>query len=256
MFRDLISNVAPAVMLNSCPDINSKGTGFLVTPDGLVVTNNHVIASQSLQNGSLTYRYSTQIEVTLNGTPYHATIECDVDSFPPVIYDYAILRLVGATSLPHLQIEQDLSDIHQGDRVLCLGYPLDFAQLIVTSGIVSAVHSRSSHVNSFHSMRTFVTDALIQFGNSGGPMIHADSGRVIGINTLKHSLNDVPTLQLNALRMHLVQSLHGRTFSSDHILNELIGYVLRYTHVGLNHAVSIEYASRDANWPTKQGGTT
>jgi S1-C subfamily serine protease len=158
------------------------------------------------------------------------------------VYDYAILKIDSTSAFPALAVD-DASVVRHGEHVACLGYPLDFDELVITSGIASAVVMRRSHWNALHKMRTIVTDALIQFGNSGGPMVNLATGTVVGVNTLKHELGDA-----------LSQRLHVWLQRPDPVaspaLKDLAEYTLRYTYVGLNHAISTEYVKADPAWPT------
>ena len=244
MLQELLARAEPAVVMVVCRDINTKGSGFLVSPDGYIVTNNHVVAEPTLQNDVVNFSYSRMITAVVDGTPHTATLVSDYRDFRPIVYDYAILKVVGLGNVPYLEVG-DPGAVRRGDGVVCLGFPLDFDSLIATNGIVSAVISRASHVNSLHQMRTIVSNALIQFGNSGGPMLHAESGKVIGINTLSHELRDVLARRLSTWYDHPdVAAVPG--------LRDLIRYSLKYTYVGLNHAVSIEHVRDDAAWPARR----
>jgi S1-C subfamily serine protease len=241
MFRDLIAQAEPAVVMVICPDIGSKGSGFIVSPDGHVVTNNHVVSQATFQNGVLSITYSTRIIAVIGGTPFPTQLIHDTTADQPVVYDYAILKVDGLVNTPFLELADPTSP-RRGDSVICLGFPLDFESLIATSGIVSAIIRRQSHFNALHQMQTLVSDALIRFGNSGGPMLDAGTGKVIGINTLHHELQDDS-------RVRLAEWLLGLGADDFALIRDLIAYSLRYTYVGLNHAVSIEYVRNDPAWP-------
>lgn len=241
MYRDLVEKATPAVVIVSCPDINSRGSGFLISPMGHIITNNHVISELKLQQGTISVSYSTNLIITVNGNEFPARLIIDTNAFPPIVYDYAILKIEGVSSLPYLELgNPDI--VMRGDKVLCLGSPLDFIDVIATDGIVSTILRRPSHINSLHQLRTIVTNAIIQFGSSGGPMLHADSGKVIGINTLRHELSD-------ALYNRLASWCFHSGASDFPLIRDLVKYSLKYTYVGFNHAVSTEYVTRDAAMP-------
>jgi S1-C subfamily serine protease len=241
MLQHVIASADPAVVTILCEDINSKGSGFLVSGEGHVVTNNHVVAELALQGGMLSTSYSRRIAVVIGGREYPATIANDTSDDRPIVYDYAILKVDGLGSPPFL-VPGDPEAVRRGDKVVCLGFPLDFDTLIATDGIVSAVLRRPSHVNTLHEMRTIVSNALIQFGNSGGPMLDAESGKVIGINTLSHELRDVLRQRLETWSAH-------PSASDFSLLRDLVEYTLKYTYIGLNYAVSIEHVMGDPAWP-------
>ena len=141
---------------------NALGSGVIVSADGIVVTNHHVIEG------------AEGILVALaDGRNYFATILLS-DSRS----DIAVLRVHAGTALPFLEWgDSDLLKI--GDQVLAIGNPYGLGQT-VTSGIVSALARTSFGVGDF---RYFIqTDAAINPGNSGGAQITMN-GKLIGINT-------------------------------------------------------------------------
>jgi hypothetical protein len=157
------------------------------------------------------------------------------------VFDYAILK---ADNLPTPTVFElgDSTAVRRGERVVCLGYPLDFNELIATDGIVSAVIRRQSHRHALHSITTIVTNATIQWGNSGGPMLSIDSGKVIGINTFSHDYIDDLAVRMHRLAAQAQQS-------NQQWLADVVEYSLRYTHIGFNHAVSVDHVHVDPSWP-------
>ena len=136
------------------------GSGFIISPDGYLLTNNHVVDNAS------------KITVTLgDGREFAAkVIGSDKET------DVALLK-IDAKKLPTLELG-DSDAIRQGDWVMAVGNPLMFSHT-VTVGVISAKGRRISA----SSLDDFLqTDAAINFGNSGGPLLDA-SGRVVGINT-------------------------------------------------------------------------
>ena len=141
------------------------GSGVIVTSDGYILTNNHVVSG------------ADDIKVTLPGgkKEYEAKL---VGSDPRT--DVAVLK-IEATGLPRATLG-DSSNLKVGDIVLAIGSPLGLNQT-VTSGIVSALGRSNFGVLGRHGFENFIqTDAPINQGNSGGALIDA-KGRVIGINT-------------------------------------------------------------------------
>lgn len=150
----------------------SLGSGFIISADGYVVTNNHVV-SPGAPNAVV-----EQITVTMpDRTEYRATlVGRDPDS------DLAVLKIDGR-NLPHVSFG-DSTRARVGDWVLAIGNPLGFGGT-VTAGIVSALYRNvgpggAGTGGAFD--RYIQTDAAINQGNSGGPMFDM-SGRVIGINS-------------------------------------------------------------------------
>ncbi len=146
---------------------NSLGSGVLAKPDGLIVTNAHVV------------RGADEIRVVLSDRrEFDAKIVIQDDR-----YDLALLRIDGAgEKFPFLEL-RDSDSIEVGDVVLAIGNPFGLSQT-VTSGIVSAVARSAGGVND--SSFFLQTDAAINPGNSGGALVSLD-GRLIGINTAIYS---------------------------------------------------------------------
>ena len=152
----------------STEEVSGYGTGIILTEDGYIVTNNHVIAG------------STSVLVTLiDGTEYPASI-VGTDSTT----DLAVVK-IDATGLTAAALG-DSDDLQVGETVVAIGNPLGLELAgSVTSGIVSALN-REINTNGY-SQKYIQTDAAINPGNSGGALVNME-GEVIGINTLKSYL--------------------------------------------------------------------
>jgi serine protease Do len=141
------------------------GTGFIVSSDGKIVTNDHVIDG------------AQQVQVTLaDGTTKAATVVgADRDA------DLAVLK-IDANNLPTVKLG-DSNDVAVGDPVVAIGNALALqGGPTVTEGIVSAENRTISEENGVRLQHVIQTDAAINPGNSGGPLVDSQ-GRVIGINT-------------------------------------------------------------------------
>jgi serine protease DegQ len=152
---------------NESPSDSSLGSGVIVSDDGLILTNNHVIAS------------ADAIEVALaDGRKLPATIVgADPES------DLALLR-VKAKKLPSITFASaDKLDV--GDVVLAIGNPFGVGQTI-TQGIVSALGRNHLGINTYENF--IQTDASINPGNSGGALINT-AGNLVGINSAIYSRN-------------------------------------------------------------------
>lgn len=148
------------------PEQRASGSGVLITGDGYIVTNNHVI------NGA------DEISVTLtNKKVYKAkVIGADPNS------DIAVIK-IEASNLPYL-VYGNSDDVKLGQWVLAIGYPLNL-DVTITAGIISA-KNRSIDVNSRQGDRpieSFLqTDAAVNQGNSGGALVNIN-GELVGINS-------------------------------------------------------------------------
>lgn len=140
----------------------SLGSGVLVDPDGLVVTNVHVIANAD-----------TVLVATRDGREYAADVVTE-----DVASDIAVLKLRDATAMPFLEIG-DADALEVGDLVLAVGNPFGVGQT-VTSGIVSGL--ARSRIGEGEFGFFIQTDAAINPGNSGGALVGM-GGRLVGINT-------------------------------------------------------------------------
>jgi serine protease Do len=141
--------------------VHGEGSGFVVSADGLVLTNHHVIEHAK----SIKANFSNGRSVRAKVLGSDATI------------DVALLQLDGDGPWPFVELGSS-KDAHVGDWVLAVGNPLGLGHT-VTAGIVSAKGRTLGH----DAFEDFIqTDAAINQGNSGGPLFDVD-GRVIGINT-------------------------------------------------------------------------
>jgi serine protease Do len=148
-------------------ETGSLGSGFIVSPDGYIVTNNHLVTGSS---GTGTV---DTVTVTLtNRREYTARI---VGRDPTS--DLALLKING-TNLPFVNFG-DSTRSRVGDWVIAIGNPYGLGGT-VTAGIISALHRGITGVGAYD--RYIQTDASINMGNSGGPMFDLN-GNVIGINS-------------------------------------------------------------------------
>ncbi|MGB7556723.1 MAG: Do family serine endopeptidase [Candidatus Korobacteraceae bacterium] len=140
------------------------GSGVIISPDGYIVTNNHVVDG------------ATDIKVTLSDRRILAAKLVGTDP----LTDLAVIKVEG-TNLPNIPIG-DSSALRPGQTVLAFGNPFGF-RFTVTRGIVSALNRPNPYADDPHKPGQFIqTDAAINPGNSGGPLVNAH-GEVVGINT-------------------------------------------------------------------------
>lgn len=152
----------------------SSGSGFIITEDGYVVTNYHVVSGAS------------SVEVTLyNGDTYDATvIGGDSD------YDVAVLK-IEATGLQPVTLGES-ADVNVGDTVLAIGNPLGELTFSMSQGIVSSC-DRAINVDGTP-FNMIQVDCSINPGNSGGPLVNL-YGEVVGIVSAKYSTYSSTTVE-------------------------------------------------------------
>ena len=142
-------------------ETQSLGSGFIISSDGFILTNNHVVEN------------ATEITVTLeDGDTYSATI---IGTDPKT--DLALIKIEAGTNLPTVTLG-DSDDLEVGEWVVAIGNPFGLSET-VTAGIVSA---KGRVIGSGPYDDFIQTDASINPGNSGGPLFNIN-GEVIGINT-------------------------------------------------------------------------
>lgn len=165
-----------------------SGSGFIVSADGLIVTNRHVVSDKS-----------AEYEVNLsNGKKYTATVLAR-----DAVLDVAILKIT-ASGLPYLTLA-DSSKLKLGQTVIAIGNALGQFQNTVSVGVVSGL-SRSVTAGDGRGMsealsHVIQTDAAINPGNSGGPLLNL-SGQVVGVDTaiVQGSQNIGFALPINSIK--------------------------------------------------------
>jgi len=160
IFREFFGHSFPAPPEGQQPDAQSLGSGFIISADGYVLTNNHVVADADEIIVRLPDR--SELEATLVGADPRT--------------DVALLK-IEATGLPTVRLG-DSSALKVGEWVLAIGSPFGFDHT-VTAGIVSAT-GRNLPSESY--VPFIQTDVAINPGNSGGPLFNLQ-GEVIGINS-------------------------------------------------------------------------
>ncbi|KAG7325322.1 hypothetical protein KOW79_011638 [Hemibagrus wyckioides] len=197
---DVVEKIAPAVvhielyrkMVFTKRELAvASGSGFIVSEDGLIVTNAHVVAN----------KHRVKVELK-SGATYDAKIK-DVDEKA----DIALIKIDTPNKLPVLLLGSS-ADLRPGEFVVAIGSPFSL-QNTVTTGIVSTTQRGGKELGLRNSDMDYIqTDAIINYGNSGGPLVNLD-GEVIGINTLKVTAGISFAIPSDKIRQFLTES-HDR----------------------------------------------
>ncbi|KAJ0067405.1 hypothetical protein NL108_005174, partial [Boleophthalmus pectinirostris] len=205
---DVVDKIVPAVVhlelfqrLPFSPDevSVSSGSGFIVSEDGWIVTNAHVLSNKQ------------RVKVELkSGLQYDAAVK-DVDQR----IDIALIKIEPESPLPVLRLGQS-SDLRPGEFVVAVGSPFSL-QNTVTTGIISTAQRTGQELGFKDSDLDYIqTDAIINYGNSGGPLVNLD-GDVIGVNTLKVAAGISFAIPADRIRQFLTES-HNRQRSGDVVI--------------------------------------
>lgn len=194
---DVVEKIAPSVvhielfrkMTYSKREVAvASGSGFIVSEDGQIVTNAHVVAN----------KHRVKVELK-SGASYDAKIK-DVDEKS----DIALIKIDVPTKLPVMLLGRS-SDLRPGEFVIAIGSPFSL-QNTVTTGVVSTTQRGGRELGLRNSNMDYIqTDAIINYGNSGGPLVNLD-GEVVGINTLKVTAGISFAIPSDKIRQFLAES--------------------------------------------------
>lgn len=160
-------------------EAKATGSGVIISEDGYIITNNHVVSTETSSSSFYTITEAKGLTVKLYGDDkeYEAKI-IGTDAYT----DLAVIKIDAQGLTPAVLGDSDSLEV--GEFVLAMGNPLDM-DFTVTSGIISAVN-REVSASDGTSYSAIQTDAAINSGNSGGALVNL-KGEVIGINNLKLS---------------------------------------------------------------------
>jgi S1-C subfamily serine protease len=193
----------------------AQGSGFVYDNDGHVVTNQHVVAGAS------------RVSVSFwNGAERSATV---VGTDPST--DLAVLHVDASRSLLEPLRLASSSTVRVGDPVLALGSPFGLEGTI-TSGIVSALHRQMTAPNTYIITDTIQTDAAINHGNSGGPLLDRH-GRVIGVNAQIESESGGSDGVGFAIPSNTVRSIADQLIANGEVEHAYLGIRMARTPLGV-----------------------
>ena len=148
-------------------DAQVSGSGFIVSDEGYIITNNHVITDADASSIYVVLSDGTELDAQLVSRDIYA--------------DLAVLKVDG--SMPAVAPLGDSEDLKPGETVIAIGSPLGTFRNSVTVGVISATGRTLDSGEGYNMENLIQTDAAINSGNSGGPLVNL-AGEVIGVNTL------------------------------------------------------------------------
>ncbi|XP_072352014.1 serine protease HTRA3-like isoform X2 [Scyliorhinus torazame] len=245
---DVVEKIAPAVvhieLFLRHPLLRrniplSSGSGFIISDSGLIVTNAHVVvSSNTITSGQ------QQLKVQVHdGKNYEATIK-DMDRKS----DIATIKINPKRRLPVLSLGQSV-DLRPGEFVVAIGSPFAL-QNTVTTGIVSSAQRDGRELGLRDSDMDYIqTDAIINYGNSGGPLVNLD-GEVIGINTLKVTAGISFAIPSDRIAMFLTDSQDKQTKDVTSMKKRFIGVRM----LTITPALIEELKQRNPDFPNIDAG--
>jgi putative serine protease PepD len=195
---------------------NGLGSGFVYDSDGHIVTNDHVVDA----GGPISVRF-------WNGKSYQATL---VGTDPST--DLAVIKVNAPASVLSPLALGDSDALVVGDSVVAIGSPLGLEDT-VTSGIVSALHRQMTAPNDFTINDSIQTDAAINHGNSGGPLLDL-GGNVVGVNAQIASDSGGNDGIGFAIPSNTVKSIVSQLLSSGSVQHAYLGVGVEATNAGVS----------------------
>lgn len=207
---------------------SAAGTGMIISEDGYILTNKHVVED------------ADDVEIVMDdGTSY---TDAKLIGLDPV-FDAAIIKINNVSGLPAVTLG-DSKTINVGQQVIAIGNALGQYQNTVTEGIVSgtgrSLVATSSDYSSYETLNDMIqTDAAINGGNSGGPLVNA-AGQVIGINTAVASANSIGF----AIPISSVKGIINSAIKNNKV---------EHAYIGVNYVNLTADKAKEYNLPVSAG---
>ncbi|CAI5464359.1 unnamed protein product [Closterium sp. Yama58-4] len=246
---DAAARVAPAVV-NLTVSVGrgmfsgqAMGSGAIIRADGLILTNAHVVAEMVDPSASSQPYWSSRatLQVTLQDG---RTFDGHVLSFDS-LSDIALVKVSAPSPLPVVKLGSSKA-LRPGDWVVALGSPLHLSNT-VTAGIVSCVDRKGTELGLRGGRMDYIqTDAAINAGNSGGPLVNLD-GEVVGINNMKALAADGVSFAIPIdSAVHILDQLsrYGR------VVRPFVGIKM----LELNASIAAQLRDRDPSFPAVDAG--
>jgi len=199
---------------------DSGGSGFIITEDGYIITNYHVIEGAD----------KIRVNLTDDDTEYRADV---VGTDPST--DLALIKITSNHKLPTVPLG-DSDTLRVGEWVIAVGNPY-YYEHTVTVGVVSAKKRKLSELSKDPSLDEFIqTDAAINFGNSGGPLLNV-AGEVVGVNSAISSVGQGIGF---AVPINTAKEILPQLKASGHVSRGYLGIKLQNVSADLRDAFGLK----------------
>lgn len=247
--EDAVAKVGPAVVtvINTQGGFGGQasGSGVIISADGYILTNNHVV--DGYRTLEVIFQDARRVEARLVGT----------DAFA----DVAVLKIEG--DVPAFASLGNSDILQPGETVIAIGSPLGTFRNTVTVGVVSATGRTIDTQDGYQMEDLIQTDAAINSGNSGGPLVNL-AGEVVGLNTLVIRGNSFSSGQAEglgfAVSANVVKAVSEQLIRTGFVARPYLGIawgvvtpqIARYNGLATQHGVYVQ--SVGANSPAAQAG--
>lgn len=225
-------------------DSEASGSGVIVSADGQILTNNHVIEGAS--QVSVVFANGDQRTAKIVGTDQYA--------------DLAVLKVDG--EMPAVAVLGNSDNLKPGESVIAIGSPLGDFKNTVTVGVISAT-GRSIDTSSGYTLEGLIqTDAAINQGNSGGPLVNL-AGQVVGINTLIVRSSNSGTVAEGlgfAIPSNTAQAVASQIIANGYVSRPYMGISWQWItpQISMAYRLPVEWgvyvSAVDSGSPADQGG--
>lgn len=249
--KETINYIKPRIVKIICADLDSKGTGFIISSDGYIATNFHVIAKLVKNGQNIQPVYSSDINVFINGGGnFKAEIINNKQSPEHIFHDYAILKIVSDKELSFFELG-DSSLIEEGEQIYFGGFPLTQNNLTSHTGLISCIREASTNLG-LQTQKVIDIDATVVGGNSGGPLIIKSGEKFIVIGMISQQVAFITEAfsQLEQfLSVQMTNPNAGGVFiggvNPNAALFEMIKVIKSNLSTGIGTAIFIDYIKKE-----------
>jgi S1-C subfamily serine protease len=250
--KEVIKYIKPRIVKIICPELDSKGSGFVISKDGYIATNFHVVG-EITTNGKV--KYANKIIVSNSVIEEtEAIIAHDKTKTEPILHDFAIIK-INKDNLEYFELGTG-EEVEEGEEVFFGGFPLTQNNLTSHKGFISSIREASTSFGTTL-QKVIDIDGTVVGGNSGGPLIISKSGKylVVGIISQQVAFLTEAFQQLEQyLKIQMTNPSGGAVFISgvnpNAALFETIKILKANISTGIGTAIFIDYLKKNLppNW--------